>query len=113
MPRYNPAHQDHPLSEYLGGYVSKRVGQLMDELGSRSVLVIVANLKETIHGSSDVLNAEQMDKAGEVIKFYLDHWVDNYCKSSPRAILMARYDKSVKRLLYDTLRIYEEYRRTQ
>ena len=59
------------------GYISKRVAKLMEVLGTRSVIAIASTLKENIHGSSDGMSNEEMEKAAEVIEFYLEHWVEN------------------------------------
>lgn len=93
------------------GYISRRVHQLMGELGCRSVIAIAADLKESIHGSSDAMRHEFMGKAAEIICFYLDHWVENNSKHSPMTIRMSQYDRAVKELLRATIKVYEEYMR--
>lgn len=93
------------------GYVSKRVHRLMGELDCRSVIAIAADLKESIHGSGDTMCHEFMGKAAEVIRFYLDHWVENNGKHSPMAIRMSQYDRAVKELLQAAYKVYQEYMR--
>jgi len=93
------------------GYVSKRIAALMESLDVHGITEIAANLKESSCGSSDKWDDGQAAQAAEIIKFYLDHWVENLDKDSPMSIRLGQYDRAVKDLILAAYKVYVEDRR--
>ena len=86
------------------GYLSKRIGALMDSWGPRaSVLSVAQELQSNMTGASDTLGSEAMEEAAEIVEFYIDNWVLNTGKTNKSA-----YDEAVLNLLKATKRMYKE-----